>query len=105
VHWFQHAAGWRPTVPQETAWFTAADSVARGVQLGTPAPVGIGIALGQRSSARYTVRSSGELVESGTLTGAGTTHFLNIPTSAFVPGWVTITVQGLFVPLKFWVHT
>jgi hypothetical protein len=105
VHWSQDTVGWKPSAPQERAWFTDAPSAARGFKLGSPASVGVGISLGMRATVQYSVRSDGQLIQSGTLTGAGTTQELNFTSIAFVPGWLTISVQGLTVPLRLWVHT
>lgn len=103
LHQAQQTAGWRPTAPQEAAWFQHTGVVSKGIVPGQA--FGVVVVFGKSRSIPYTVSSNGQVLSRGDAQRFGKQATDVLLLTASTPGWMTIAFQGIKLPLQVWVRS
>lgn len=102
LHQAQQTAGWRPTAPQEAAWFQHSETVTKGIQTGQA--FGVVVVFGKSPLIPYTLREGGRVVSRGDARKFGVSGTNVLTFTASTPGWMTISFKGISLPLQLWVR-
>lgn len=102
LHEAQLTAGWRGTSQEATVWLQHPDVLSTGLSQGQP--FGVVVVFGPQRLIPYTVRSNGTVLSHGTATQFGSKDTEVLTFRAADTGWLSISFQGIKVPLQVWVH-